>query len=352
MTGMSNSSSPQIAVVGAGHWGPNIVRNLLALAPQSVRWVCDTDPARLDFVRAQAGGACLTTDLEEVLRDPATDAVMLALPPSQHHAAAMRSLTAGKHLFVEKPMALALAQVEQIVRAADQAQRLLMIGLTYRYHPVIDRIGEILRAGAVGRVRAIYSRRANHNDRPRACGVVWMLAPHDVSILRHWLGVLPRQARARLEHGGSGDFNDEASIELLHPGGVGAHLAFSWRGPDKTRRIVIEGEERVLLYDEVAAPAAFAIYRHPSPDRPWNGDFDRLAAALPTLGAPLERVDCAAQFVEPLRRECAHFLDCLRTGGKPLTNGAHAAEVTRIIQAVMLAGETGQEQPIEAEGRT
>jgi len=331
---MKTSASPKIAVVGAGYWGPKIVRNVLAADPQAVAWVCDRQTERLNEIKQRHPEVEVTTDYEQILADPDVDAVMLALPPVLHYEMAMRALRAGKHLFVEKPMALTLAQVQEIAETAKQAQRVLMIGLTYRYHRMIDRIAEAIREGRLGKLVKAYSRRTNFNRKEIPGSVVWMLAPHDVSIFRYWFGQSPQQASADLRCVKHGDVEDEALIDLEFDGGAIGHIYFSWLDPVKTRRLVVVGSERALVYDEMADSATCGICRVDLQPSAWPSDFAELDDVLSGLPAPEETIrldDCP----EPLGDECRHFLYCLKSGDEPKTGGREAMAVTAVIEQLL-----------------
>jgi len=334
---MENEAT-RLAVVGAGYWGPKIIRNLVAIDADCLAWVCDIDQAALDGVKRDHPGIRTTLDFSEILKDPETDAVMLALPPDLHHDFALRALEAGKHLFVEKPMALTTREVREIVRYAGDAGLLLMVGLTYRYNVMIQRIGRVIREGHLGSIRSVFSRRTNLNHRPKHTSVIWSLAPHDVSILQNWFGSGPVELRARAERKRHPKFVDAAQIQLDFENGVSAHLDLSWVEPGKTRRIAVVGSEKTLVYDEISAPFSLYLYEN---GEGGAGDSWDAVEALVRYGSPVEEIDEPPNLPEPLSNECRHFLECLASGKTPLTDGRCAIEVTRVIQAILAAVSEG-----------
>ncbi|MCB9477839.1 MAG: Gfo/Idh/MocA family oxidoreductase [Deltaproteobacteria bacterium] len=324
--------------MGVGYWGPNILRNLTRLAPERVRWVCDADADRLDDIRREYD-IRTTTDLSDLLDDPDTNALMLALPPQLHHSVALRALEAGKHLFVEKPMALSLGQVREVVRVAEERGRLLMVGLTYRYNLAIDQIGAILASGRVGPVREVYSTRTGLNLRSKHANVIWALAPHDVSILAHWFGGVPERVRSKtrcVKHSG---IEDVAEIEMDFAGGVSAKIGLSWIDPQKKRHIVVIGARGAVVYDEIAAHDRIDIYSPQALRFDWDGEST--VAAPRIVGTPEQTYELGMQYEEPLLGECRHFLECLDTGRPPLTGGRESVEVTKVIQAILTAANNG-----------
>ncbi|MDP8223878.1 MAG: Gfo/Idh/MocA family oxidoreductase [Candidatus Lernaella stagnicola] len=324
----------RVAVIGAGYWGPNLIRNLYAVDPDCVSFICDRNQTRLDHLREHYPTLRMTTSIDEVLADADTDAVMLALPPVLHHDTALRALEAGKHLFVEKPLALSVEEAAEVVDAAVRARRQLMVGLVYRFNPMIDRILDVIDAGWLGEITRVYSRRTNLNLREKNSNIIWMLAPHDVSILRHWFGHTPRVESVtaqRIEHE---DFEDQAQVRLT-VGGVRADLYMSWLDPVKTRRIVVIGTQGLLVYDETHSATAIKLYRNPTPGRELDYPIDQLEMMVRGLGAPFTAVHGDQTPIEPLAHEVQHFLSCLRTGNAPLTNGREALEVTQVIQTIM-----------------
>lgn len=330
-----------MAVVGVGYWGSRILRNLLRSAePVDVAWVCDLDPDRLVALREQSPGLSFADSLALVLGDPTVDAVLVAVPPRDHLAVGLEVLAAGKHLFIEKPMALGTCEAEQLVAAAERAGRRIMVGLTYLYNDGIVHLGELVSSGALGTVRALYSQRSSHKTSPKHTNVLWSLAPHDVSMLLELVGSAPTHVRA--EAGGEGPAADaeEATIDLRFAGELAARVFVSWLAGPKTRRLVVVGERESVVFDECDGRPLLTAY--PTPDLA-DGALD--PALLLDLIARIEagpaRVLTAENQVEPLRAECDHFVDCIRHDRAPRTSGAVGLRVTRVLDALQVSLESG-----------
>ncbi len=325
---------PRVAVVGVGYWGPNIVRNLMEIDPSSIAAVCDLDPLRLEAINQHYPALKTTTNFDDILTDSSINAVMLVLPPALHPEMAEKALRAGKHLFIEKPLALNFKDACRTVKLADQLDLQLMVGLTYCHNTVIQYIGKIIKDGRLGPLTNIYSWRLNLNEREKHENVIWMLAPHDISIIDRWIGEYPQEVRAKARSVVNPNLEDEVYVEMQYASGLVANFHFSWLEPAKIRRLLIVGGDEVLVYDEINDKYTFSLYANPQPGQAWPNDFDEVEQMLSALGSAVEVVDCLDQYVEPLNREVRHFLQCLRTGKRPLTNGNMAMAGVKVIQAI------------------
>jgi len=343
---------PRVAVVGIGYWGPNIVRNLIEIAPQAIAAVCDIDPQRLGSIEKQYPSLKTTTNFDDILNDSSINAIMLVLPPALHPEMAERALRAGKHLFIEKPLALNFNDACRTVKLADRLGLQLMVGLTYCHNTVIQYIGKIIKDGRLGPLTNIYSWRLNLNEREKHENVIWMLAPHDISIIDRWIAAYPHEVRAKARSVVNPNLEDEVYVEMQYASGLVANFHFSWLEPAKIRRLLIVGGNEVLVYDEINDKYTFSLYANPLPRQAWPNDFDEVERLLGMLGPAVEVIDCLDQYVEPLNREMRHFLQCLRTGKRPLTNGKMAMAGIKVIQAIEQSA-SNNSQPVavgETEG--
>ncbi len=315
-----------MGVIGAGYWGTNLVRSLGSVAGVDLAWVCDREPRKLDLLGSQARGARLTTVLDDPLADSSVDAVFVAIHAPAQAAVAIRAFEAGKHVFVEKPLALSLGEAERVVRAAEQARRLLMLGLTYRYNPLVDAIAATLRSGALGEIRACFSQRTNLTVEDQHTNALWALAPHDVSILHHLFGE-PSRVAARGNGSAHGRPCASAWLCFDWANGPRGWVFVSLVDPPKRRLLVIVGERRALVLDELAPPEQRLRIVDARAVR-WNHD-----ASIPHISE--EGGDTiSAGDGEPLVHECAHFLACVRAGSEPRTGRRAALDVTRILEAL------------------
>jgi len=242
--------APTFAVVGLGYWGPNLLRVLADDPAVRVAWLCDLDPERLERHSRRYPAVRTTTRFDEVLADPEVDAVLIATPVFTHVELCTRALEAGKHTFVEKPLATSAAEAEKLVRFARRRGRTIMCGHTFVYSPAVNAVKDMLDRGVIGDVFFVSSSRVNLGLHQRDVSVVWDLGPHDFSILLHWLGELPDTVRAIGRDSIVKGVIDVAFITLRFPSGIVAHVELSWLAPSKLRRTVVVGSEKMVVYDD------------------------------------------------------------------------------------------------------
>jgi UDP-2-acetamido-3-amino-2,3-dideoxy-glucuronate N-acetyltransferase len=315
----AGSKAPRVAVVGAGYWGKNLVRNFHALG--SLAAVCDTNQALLDSMAAQYGVAT-TADYEVVLADASIDAVVIAAPAVEHYSLAMRALKAGKHAFVEKPLALHCHQGKELVDFANQRKLVLMVGHILEYHPAIIELRRLVREGQLGKLQYIYSSRLNLGKLRTEENILWSFAPHDISVILNLLGEEPVRCAAQ---GGSylnPPVVDTTLSTLDFASGVKAHIFVSWLHPFKEQKLCVVGSERMAVFDDLEPENKLVIYSHRIN---W---VERKPVAERDGG---RAIPVSKQ--EPLRQECCHFLDCLDKKSRPVTDGQSALMVLRVLDA-------------------
>jgi len=317
MTPAAQPHPVRVAVVGGGYWGKNLVRNIAALG--ALECVCDADPDTLAGLTSkyQVRGS---TSFAQVLADRSITAVMLATPAEQHFRMAHEALAAGKHTFVEKPLALHAAEAEALCQQAAAANRLLMVGHLLEYHPAVVRLRELISAGALGQLRYVYSNRLNLGRFRSEENILWSFAPHDVAVILRLLGEEPVSVAA---HGGNylhADIADVTVSTLEFASGVKAHIFVSWLHPFKEQKLVVVGEKQMAVFDDMAEHKLVLfphriewVNRQPVPE----------AAA---------RVPVPLAAVEPLAAECADFLACVIEGRRPLTDGEEGTRVIRVLE--------------------
>ena len=316
----------RVAVAGLGYWGPNIARNLAALPGVELAWCCDPSEASRERVAPSFPGARFTGDLDEVLADESVDAVALATPVPTHAALARRVLEAGKHCFVEKPMARSAADAEGVVAAAERAGRTLMVGHLLEFHPGVIKLKELIDGGELGRVLYIYGNRLNLGKLRADENALWSLGAHDVSVLLRLAGEEPHEVEARGESYMREGVEDVVFCFLRFPSGLTAHLHLSWLDPHKERRFTVVGDQRMATFDDMALEGKIAIY---------DKGFDEPAG---TYGEYITRSgdiwSPQISNVEPLRTECEHFVRCVREGTTPISDGAAGLRVVRVLEAL------------------
>jgi predicted dehydrogenase len=327
----------RIAQIGLGYWGPNLARNLATVDGGELAVLCDADPARLERMARQLPGPRLVTDYAQVLADEKVDAVVLATPVETHFELARAALEAGKHVLVEKPLARTSAECETLIDLADARDLRLMVGHVFVYNAAVRKVKEYIDRGDLGDIYYIYSQRLNLGQVRHDVNAMWNFAPHDLSILCDWLDAEPVAVTARGYSYVQPDIEDVVFMTLDFPGRIGANIHISWLDPLKVRRMTIVGSEKMVVYDDVSADAKITIYDRgvtrkligdgddPAAYRTF-GEFQLLLRAGDVLIPKLE-------FTEPLQLECQHFVDCIRTGETPRSDGRQGLRVVRALEA-------------------
>lgn len=333
-------------LIGYGYWGPNLLRNYMDLPTANVKWVCDPDAARLDKAVARYPTVRPTTDIRTVLNDPEVDAVLIATPISTHYTLAMEALRAGKHVFVEKPMATTVAECDEMCEAADSRGLTLMVGHTFVYSPPVRAVKAILDSGELGDVRFITCSRVNLGLHSKEVSVVWDLAPHDLSILSYWLGETPLSVQAMGRACILPGIPDVVFLNVRYSSGIIAELEVSWLSPVKLRRTVIVGSKKMLMYDDTESVEKVKIFDQ-GVDYKDPETFGEFQLSYRTGGIYSPRVENT----EPLFIEASHFIECVTTGSKPLTDGLSGRLVVAALEAAQESLDGGSSTPMERRGR-
>jgi predicted dehydrogenase len=324
---MAMTRPVRVAAVGCGYWGPNVIRNLDAIAGFELCCICDADPARLRSVAARHPAARSTSNVGDIFADPSIDAVYLATPVSTHDDLVERALRAAKHVLVEKPLATTVERAEALAGLAATHGLTLMVGHTFVFSPPVRKVKELIDAGLIGPIYYVETTRVNLGLFQKDVSVVWDLGPHDLSILMYWLEEVPTQVSARGRSYLGEALEDVAFLTLEFPSGILAQVQISWLAPSKLRRTSIVGRQRMIVYDDLEPVEKVKVYDRGVDRQPASfGEF-QLTYRSGDILSP--RVDTT----EPLYLECAHFLECIRTGREPDSSPRSAVEVVRVIQA-------------------
>jgi predicted dehydrogenase len=318
----------RIAVVGLGYWGPNLVRNIADLPGAELARVCDLREERLEPIRRRYPAVTTTTRFEEVLDDATLDAVALATPVSSHYHLGLAALAAGKHLFVEKPLAASLAEAGHLLRVADELGLVLMPGHTFLYSPPVNAIKQLIVSGALGDIYFISTSRVNLGLHQPDVSVVWDLGPHDFSILRYWLEETPTHVSALSRGCVLPGTPDVAFINLEFGSGTVAHAELAWLAPSKLRRTTIVGSAKMVVYDDTS-PEPVRVFDSgvTLPDPETFGEY-RLTYRTGDIVSP--RIDPA----EPLFLELSDFCSAIRDDSSPRSSAELGLEVVRMVEAV------------------
>ncbi len=318
-----------LGVIGCGYWGPNLIRNFRQLEHCRVKWMCDTNEQRLKHLQLLYPEVEGHVDYGQCLNGTELDAVVVATPVKFHHAMAKASLLAGKHTFIEKPMARSSAECEELIQIAEQKGLVLMVGHTFLYSPAVRKIKQIVDWGDIGDIRYISSRRLNLGLFQKDINVAWDLAPHDISIILYVLGESPVSVNCRGEAHVTPGVEDVTHMCLAFPRSRSALIQNSWLDPRKVREMTIVGSKRMIVYDDVVPLEKIRIYDTRVEAPPHYDSFAEFQFSYHygDMYVPYIKQE------EPLKVECQHFLDCISQSTTPISNGRQGLELVKILEA-------------------
>jgi predicted dehydrogenase len=328
-----------VGVVGLGYWGNNLLRTFGKLDGARITGLCDLDRGAIAKFTEQHPGARPTMDFNELLARDDVDAVILATPPSRHHVMAQAALRAGKHVWVEKPLALTAAEGRELVDLARAADRILFVDETFLYDPLVREMKRLIDQGALGEVYHLSFERLGMGRIRRDSNVWWNSAPHDLSIL---LYLVPRpvlQARLHQHSYLQPGIADQAICDLELEGGVSAHIYLSWLHPEKTAKVTVVGRERMLAYEGRFEKRGITLFDYALERGNGNGNTAG-APIIPIRHFAAQRLEVPAA-VEPLSLAAAHFIESVQTGTEPLTSGARSLRVVEVLEAAEHAATRG-----------
>ncbi len=310
-----------LALVGAGHWGKNLIRNFNKLGV--LKLICDRNGTLLSQYREQYPQVDICLALNEVLSRQDINAVAIASPAETHGTIAKEALMAGKHVFVEKPLALEDKCAQEISEISKKSQRILMVGHLLQYHPVFLKLQALVKTGELGRINYIYSHRLNLGKIRREENILWSFAPHDISMILALAGEDPEQVMATSGNYLHKKIADVTTTHIEFSSGLKAHIFVSWLHPFKEQKMVVVGDRKMAVFDDTAPWSnKLLIYEH---QIRWENNIPVPAKAEP------ERLEISGQ--EPLRAECEHFLQCIKTGETPRTDSMEGLRVLRVLNA-------------------
>lgn len=311
---------PGIAVIGAGYWGINHVRNFHEIGALKV--VCDAFEPSRERVAAQYPSVRVEHEFEKVLADEEVQGVVIATPAETHYRLAAAAIEAGKHALVEKPLTLEVEEGEHLVARALARQRVLMVGHLLEYHTAVLRLRELIASGELGELRYIYSNRLNLGKVRREENILWSFAPHDIALILRLVGAMPTRVAAT---GGAylqSHIADVTVTNMEFPTGVRAHIFVSWLHPYKEQRLVVVGSKKMAVFDDVKAEEKLLVYDQGVEFINGEPVMRKSAGVAETLLPS-----------EPLRRQCFEFLRSIETGARPLTDGESGLQVLRVLDA-------------------
>jgi len=314
----------RVGVVGLGYWGPNLARNFHALPDAELVWCCDASPAAHERTAPMVPGARMTDRIEDLLEDETLEAIVLATPVPTHAGLAVRVLEAGKHCFVEKPLAQSVADAERAVAAAERCGRTLMVGHLLEYHPGVRKLKELAESGELGEIHYVYGNRLNLGKVRADENALWSLGAHDISVLLHLVEEEPHELTARGESYLRPGVEDVVFCFLRFPSGISAHLHLSWLDPHKERRFTVVGSKRMATFDDMATEGKLTIY-----DKGFDENTRSYGEYITRSGDIFSpRISSG----EPLRLECEHFVEAIKNGTAPRSDGQSGLRVVRVLE--------------------
>jgi predicted dehydrogenase len=326
---VAKSDLVRVALIGFGHWGPNYAR-ILAGTLGGARLVACAEPSagRLAAFERQFPAARAYADYTRMLRDGDVDAAIVATPTSTHREIVEACLGAGLDVLVEKPLAATVADAEAMAALARGTGRTLMVGHTFLFNPAVRAIKGYIDQGLLGDIRYLYFQRTGLGPIRQDVNALWDLAPHDISMLRYWLGADPIALVARGQSYLKPGTEDVVFVTLNYPDQVLASVHVSWLDPVKTRRVTVVGDRKMVVFDDTHSTEKLRIYDRGADYQPRDGEFAGFMAAVRDGDIVIPRIDPA----EPLREQLAHFIDCLLTGREPITTAEDGVAIVRVLE--------------------
>jgi predicted dehydrogenase len=325
----------KVGMVGLGYWGPNVARNFDNLAGCELTWCCDADEAQREKWSKVHRETRFTPDLDDLLSDPELDAIVVTTPVPTHASMVETVIGAGKHCFVEKPLAQTLDDAERVAALAAEQDKVLMVGHLLEYHPGVVQLKEMIDSGDLGDLRYIYGQRLNLGRLRYDENALWSLGAHDVSVLLALAGELPVEACAHGTAHITDGVEDVVFGYLTFESGLAGHLHLSWLDPHKARKITVVGSQRMAALDDMEMERKLTV---------WDKGFDPQESSFGdreyvTRSAGIYSPAIPAR--EPLAIECQHFVDCVRDGQTPRSDGASGARVVRVLEALQASLDSG-----------
>lgn len=318
-----------IAVVGCGYWGPNLIRNFYSLPDVKVKKICDLDLNRLSYVKNLFNNIETTTDFSEIINDKEINAVAIATPVHLHYELAKKCLESGKHVLIEKPMASSSAQCSELIELADKKKLTIMVGHTFIYTTAVRKIKEIINKKDLGEIYYINSQRLNLGLFQKDINVAWDLAPHDISIIQHILNQKPESVNCQGKANVTKGIEDITNMTINFSSGGFATIQSSWLDPNKIRRMTFVGSKRMLVYDDNEPLEKIKIYDKRVETPPYYDSFVEFQYSY-------HYGDMYAPYLkqtEPLKVECQHFIDCIVNSSKSESSGIEGLMVVQILEA-------------------
>ncbi len=332
----------KIGIIGYGYWGPNLTRNFYEIPSSQLVAVADLSEERLKQAAARYPNLIIKKDYHDLF-DLGLDAVIVATPPATHYAIAKDCLEHDLHVLVEKPLTLHSEHAEELIKLADEKGTTLMVGHTFEYNSAVHALKNYIDTGVLGQVYYIDAARLNLGLFQRDSNVIWDLAPHDISILLFLLGTRPISISAQGTPCVFQGIHDVAYLNMMFPNNVSAHIHVSWLDPCKVRRITVVGSKKMVVYNDVENETKIKIYDKGVDTGPEaTTGFGEFQCNYRTGDITIPNI----RFIEPLRQECQHFIDCITNNTVPCSSGREGLDVVRILEAAQHSIMNGQSMEV------
>ncbi len=326
-----------VGVIGCGYWGPNLIRNFNQLPISRVKYCCDLDDSRLKHMKSLYPNVAITKNYEDLINDPEVDAVAIATPVSTHFPIAKDCLEGGKHVLVEKPLAASIGEAEELVKIAEAKQRILFTGHTFVYNAAVQKMKELVEEGELGDIYYVSSIRVNLGLFQEDINVIWDLAPHDISILNYLFGSEPITVSTFAKSYIRPGIEDVAFLTLQYPKNIVAHIHVSWLDPCKIRRTTLVGSRKMLVYDDTSTLEKIRVYDKGVTIQPHYDTFGEFQLAYRFGDIVVPKIND----VEPLKTECIHFIECIRNGARPMSDGTQGLNVVKVVERACESAKLG-----------
>jgi len=319
-----------IGIIGVGRWGPNILRNFAVMDGVRTAAVCDSDKKRLEAITKRYPEIQTTTDATALIGNDTIDAIVIVTPLATHYQLAKRALEAGKHVFVEKPLATSSPECEELIAIAAKKSRILFVGHTFKYNAGIRAAKAYIDSNELGKIYLIDANRTNLGPVRQDANALWDLASHDISIFSYWIGESPKSVSAQ---GGcylNKRVEDVVYATFAYRDGIIAHVHASWLNPRKVREITVVGEKKMLVWNDMNLSEPIRIYNVGfDKDDNYQDSFADFRLSIREGEVLIPRIPLN----EPLLAECTHFIECVKTGRQPLTDGLDGLNVVKALEA-------------------
>lgn len=318
----------EIAIAGVGGWGKNLARNYFQNPHCRLKTICDLDEKKLRQMQAQFPGTVVTTCFDDLLEDPDLQGIVIATTAPSHFPLCKAALLAGKDVYVEKPFTLAVEEAEELIRLSEEKDRVLMVGHLLEYHPVVNKLKQMIISGELGDIYYIYNQRVNLGTIRADENALWNFAPHDISSILYLLGQAPTDVSARGQCYLQEGVEDVVFLTLNFGGKYMAHVHVSWLDPHKIRKMTIVGSKKMAVFDDVEGTEKLRIYDKGATANPdYNSFAEYITLRFGDITIPHLKIS------EPLQLECAHFLECVRDRKKPVSDGWDGLRVIKVLDA-------------------